>query len=141
MKNAFAKLEGDLAGSYYAKAFFMRASTSTRCCLVIPGERPNPWMERPTRILQEGTGTSGSTLAVILEASMSEVCLKSPARPWYSQMRGSKSTAQAMALAKVKPEVAVTWSPNLAHFLAVTCLAVKERVDLISGKGAMVCAE
>merc|ERR1712038_1648085 len=47
-------------------------------------------------VLQEWTGTSGSTLAVILEASMSEVCLKSAARPWYSQMRGSKTSLKSM---------------------------------------------
>ena len=31
----------------------MRFSTPTRCSLVIPGDKPNPWMDRPTRILKE----------------------------------------------------------------------------------------
>ena len=35
-----------------AKAPCMSFSTPTRCSLVIPGERPNPWMDRPTRILK-----------------------------------------------------------------------------------------
>ena len=35
-----------------AKAPFMSFSTPTRCSLVIPGESPKPWMDRPTRILK-----------------------------------------------------------------------------------------
>ena len=35
-----------------AKAPLMSFSTPTRCSLVIPGESPNPWMDRPTRILK-----------------------------------------------------------------------------------------
>ena len=29
-----------------------RFSTPTRCSLVMPGDRPNPWMLRPTRMLK-----------------------------------------------------------------------------------------
>ena len=46
--------------------------------------------------LAEWTGTSELMLPVILEESMSEVCLKSAGRPWYSQMRGSKTSAKSM---------------------------------------------
>ena len=43
-----------------AKAFFIRFSTSSLWVLVIPGERPNPSMFRPTRIRVEWTGAEGS---------------------------------------------------------------------------------
>merc|ERR1712172_301491 len=60
-------------GVRLAKAFFIRFSTPTLCSLVMPGERPNPSMERPTLILQECTGAAGSTLPLILLTSMSLV--------------------------------------------------------------------
>merc|ERR1712108_10331 len=149
-----------------AKAPFMSFSTPTRWSLVIPGESPNPWMDRPTRILTECTGTSDPTFPLILSTLMSETCLKPAGRPWYSQMSGSKisaksmyessspayipqcwlsnSTAQAMALANVNWEVLETMPASLSHFSLVTCLATKECLDLISGKGppaAIVSAE
>merc|ERR1711973_301960 len=39
----------------FANAFFIRFSTSILCCLVIPGERPNPSIFRPTRIRVDWT--------------------------------------------------------------------------------------
>ena len=47
-------------------------------------------------------------------------------------------TAQAMALARVKPEVAVWTLLSLSQMGLVTYLATREWVDLISGKSAMV---
>merc|ERR1712013_117186 len=64
------------------RALLISFSTSIRCCLVIPGERPNPSMLRPTRIRVEWTGTPSLMFPVILEASMSEVCLASALIPW-----------------------------------------------------------
>jgi len=49
----------------------------------------------------------------------------------------SNSTAQAMALARVKPEVLLTIPLSLSHFSLVTCLATKLWVDLILGNSAM----
>merc|ERR1712045_220811 len=51
---------------------------------------------RPTRILTECTGTSSATFPLILSTSMSETCLNPAGRPWYSQMRGSKTSAKSM---------------------------------------------
>ena len=49
----------------------------------------------------------------------------------------SNETAQAMALARVKPEVLETIPESLSHFSLVTCLATKLWVDLMSGNSAM----
>merc|ERR1712158_492 len=54
------------------------------------------WLERPTRILQEWTGTSELTLPLILPTSMSEVCLAEGLIPWYSWIRGSKTGAKSL---------------------------------------------
>merc|ERR1712110_214024 len=97
---------------------------------------------------------------LILSTSMSETCLNPAGRPWYSQMSGSKisaksmyessspayipqcwlsnSTAQAIALANVNPEVAVTIPLNLSHLSLVTCLATKECLDLMLGNSAIL---
>merc|ERR1719226_246041 len=45
----------------------------------------------------------------------------------------SNSTAQAIALANVNPEVLVTIPESLSHFSLVTCLATKECLDWIFG--------
>ena len=50
----------------------------------------------------------------------------------------SNSTAQAMALARVKPEVLETMPESLSHFSLVTCLATKLWVDLMVGKSAIL---
>ena len=110
--------------------------------------------------LTECTGTSEPTFPLILSTLMSETCLKPAGRPWYSQMSGSKisaksmyessspayipqcwlsnSTAQAIALANVNPEVAVTIPLNLSHLSLVTCLATKECLDLMLGNSAIL---
>ena len=49
----------------------------------------------------------------------------------------SNSTAQAIALAKVNPDVLETIPDNLSHFSLVTCLATKLWVDLMFGNSAM----
>ena len=46
------------------------------------------------------------------------------------------STAQAMALARVKPEVAVLALLSFSHRGSVTYLATRECLDLISGKAS-----
>ena len=46
----------------------------------------------------------------------------------------SNWTAQAMALARVNPEVAVTAPDSFSHRGWVTYLATRECLDLISGK-------
>ena len=46
------------------------------------------------------------------------------------------STAQAMALARVKPEVAVLALLSFSQRGSVTYLATRECFDLISGKGS-----
>ncbi len=43
----------------------------------------------------EWTGMSGLMFPCSLVGSMSETCLKSAGRPWYSQMRGSKTSAKS----------------------------------------------
>merc|ERR1719347_1322320 len=79
-----------------AKAFFIRFSTPSLCSLVIPGERPNPSILRPTRILVECTGAAGSIFPWILDTSMSLSCTASAEMPWYSWMMGSNTSANTL---------------------------------------------
>ena len=90
------KYSPERSASNLAKAFFIRPSISSLCSLVMPGLRPNPSMLRPTLILVDFTGTSSSMLPLILEASMSLVCVESAEMPWYSWMMGSNTLAKSL---------------------------------------------
>jgi len=56
-------------------AVFIRLSTPSLCCFVIPGESPKPSIDRPTLILVECTGASSTIFPTIFDTSISEVCL------------------------------------------------------------------
>merc|ERR1712045_767923 len=82
-------------------------------------------------------GTSAAMFPLILLASMSEVCLEPAEIP---QCWLSNSTAQAMAWIRVNPEVLVLIPLSCSHLSLVTCLATRECLDWMVGKGPLVWA-
>merc|ERR1711992_247297 len=82
-------------------------------------------------------GTSAAMFPLILLASMSEVCLEPAEIP---QCWLSNSTAQAMAWIRVNPDVLVLIPFSCSHLSLVTCLATRECLDWMVGKGPLVSA-
>ena len=100
-----------------------------------------------------------SMLPLILSTSRSELCLKFFGRPWYSSIIGSKtaakslqessspaqipqcwslnSTAQAMAWARVNPEVLVLMSASFSHVSGDRCFATKLLAERMVGNGGV----